>query len=234
MFLVYAILYIITYTRKYTMASSRQDLPDVRRLLKEKAVFLLNEVVTLLACSSRWAHHRLKQWGALRSYNQNGRYYVLPETPQFDQFGLWHHEKASFSRHGNLTHTVRRLILDAPAGLTGRELGNRLRLEPRSFLHHFRNHLDLSREKFGGVYVYVAAEPERRQAQLEARQALEVTEISDSQAVQLLVCLIKHPDSTPFELARRLRQSGISLSPETIAGFLAAHDLGKKTPAAER
>ena len=216
------------------MAISRQDLSDIHRRLQERTIFLLDDVVNLLACSPRWAHHWLKEWSALSSYNQNGRYYVLPETPQFDQFGLWHHEKASFSRHGNLTQTVRRLILDASTGLTGHELGGRLRLEPRSFLHHFQNHPDLSREKFGGVYVYLAAEPRRRQAQREARQVLGVTDLSDSQAVQLLLCLIKYPGDTPFELAQQLRQSGISLAPETITRFLAAHDLGKKTSASTR
>lgn len=34
----------------------------------------------------------LKQIGYFRSYTENGKWYTLRDTPQFDQDGLWHHK----------------------------------------------------------------------------------------------------------------------------------------------
>ncbi len=100
-------------------------------------VFTIEELVALLHCSTPNARLILKKWRTYTSYNQNGRFYVLPQIPKFDTHGIWHHENVSFSRHGNLKKTVVYLVTKAPAGLTGKQLGEILRLAPQSFLHHF-------------------------------------------------------------------------------------------------
>lgn len=49
----------------------------LRSFLAHK-VMTLAQVVIRLGGSSRTVQRRLKDWGALISHNQNGRYYCLP------------------------------------------------------------------------------------------------------------------------------------------------------------
>jgi len=84
-------------------------------LIKEK-VFTLNRLVLFLGCSSRTAQTKLKQWRTYTSYNQNGKYYTMPNVPQFDHHGLWHYKDKFFSKHGNLKKTVIHLICTSESG----------------------------------------------------------------------------------------------------------------------
>ncbi len=90
------------------------------RALKQfraKKVISLDELVRLLSRSTRTAQRQLKEWGTYTSYNQNGRYYVLPDIPTFDEYGLWRFKNAFFSMHGNLMDRLRVLSIDLTQGL---------------------------------------------------------------------------------------------------------------------
>ena len=120
---------------------------------RTRKVITIHELANLLGTSLPTARRRLKAWNALTSYNQNGRYYVLPDVPQFDEHGLWHDRDVSFSRYGNLTETLIQLVRHSDAGLSASELGSLLRLNPRSFLWLFRNHPELKRDRREGRFV---------------------------------------------------------------------------------
>lgn len=85
-----------------------------------------------------------------RSYNKNGRYYTLPDVPEFDAHGPWRWRGILFSQYGNLTQTVIELIRRSEAGLDAVEVGERLGLDPRSLLSPFADHPLLRREKTQG------------------------------------------------------------------------------------
>ena len=108
----------------------------------------------LLNCSVRSGRSKLKQWHAHTSYNNNGKYYALPEVPRFDMNGLWWHRGAYFSKHGTLKNTVVHLVGASSAGLNGVQIGRLVGLDPRSFLCHLRDAPGIQREKHQGVYVY--------------------------------------------------------------------------------
>lgn len=63
-----------------------------RSAVKREKIFTLNRLVSILDCSSRTAQAKLKLWKVYTSYNQNGKYYTLPEIPHFDVHGLWRHK----------------------------------------------------------------------------------------------------------------------------------------------
>ncbi|MFZ0451132.1 MAG: hypothetical protein WAL98_17990 [Desulfatiglandaceae bacterium] len=63
-----------------------------RSAVKREKIFTLNRLVSILDCSSRTAQAKLKLWKVYTSYNQNGKYYTLPENPHFDGHGLWRHK----------------------------------------------------------------------------------------------------------------------------------------------
>lgn len=210
--------------------------PTQREALKKfrrQKVATINQVAEMLGCAVSTARRRLKHWGAHTSYNHNGRYYALPDVVQFDPDGLWRCRGICFSRYGNLTATVVALVERSEGGLRGAELKRLVGLEPRSFLSHFRAHPALRREKIAGTWVYFSADPEVFGKQRRRREAMEQEKQmpSDSQAVLLLVELIKDPSLSAEQLAKRLAKQGMNVAVQTVRNFLARHELGGKKTA---
>ena len=201
--------------------------------LEKSKTFTIGDLTSTLKCSTPNARVKLKQWRTYTSYNQNGRYYTLPQVPQFDHHGLWNYDNAAFSRHGNLKKTIVHLVTSAPAGLTGKQLGNLLGLSPQSFMHHFRKCPGICREKHVGVYVYFSDITSIYESQVEERLSIiyrsAVVTISDSEAVMILVAIIRHHAISAEEilLLPEIRKNKIKLT--AIQGFLNFHGLEKKT-----
>ena len=212
---------------------SEGRLKNVFSLLEDLKVFTLERLVLSLSCSIPTARLKLKQWGAYTSYNQNGRYYAVPTVPRFDNKGLWHYENIYFSRYGNLKTTIVQLVGRSPSGLTGKEIGALVRLDPRSFLHHFRNAGGIQREKPKGVYVYFSDNPVTYKQQRKSRSKLahpagEV--FSEADAVVILSALIKHHGICLEEIMALPEIRMHKISSAAIRDFLEHNGLVKKTP----
>ncbi len=82
---------------------------SILKSFRSKKVLMVEELAGLLGASAVTARRRLKKWNTYTSINCNGRYYVLPEIPVFDEKGLWKYEIVFFSRHGNLRKTIQPL-----------------------------------------------------------------------------------------------------------------------------
>ncbi|MFW5803587.1 MAG: hypothetical protein ACOCWJ_06675 [Verrucomicrobiota bacterium] len=203
---------------------------DLQRRLKKLKIFTIGELSTWLACSAATARRRLKQWNAFTSYNCNGRYYALPDVPEFNRDGLWACGGAFFSRHGNLRRTVVHLVTASSAGLTSAEIGETVGLAPRSFLSHFADCPDLYRERRGRGFVWFAGDEAVRRRQRRAREEAQPAEppLSDAEAVPLLVEVIRYPDADSEKLAGMLRSEVPRLSAQLIDDFLRFHGLEKK------
>jgi len=216
---------------------TRNPSQDARavKIFKKKKVLMIEELSGLLGSSLVTARRRLKQWEAYTSYNQNGRYYVLPDIAKFDAYGLWRHQDILFSQHGNLKKTVIALVKNSSAGLTGSQIGNLVSLAPRSFLSHFRNELQLRREMIEGRFVYFASDKATCTRQKENLQEQtnpsDMRDPTDAEAVVILVERIKHSGLSIEDLAKKLRKVGYRFSTEAIRHFLDSHGLLKKTQA---
>jgi len=212
----------------------RQDARAIK-VFKKKKVLMIEELSGLSDSSLITARRRLKQWKAYTSYNQNGRYYVLPDIAKFDTYGLWRHQDVLFSQHGNLKQTVIALIKNSPAGLTGSQIGDLVSLAPRSFLSHFRNESQLRREMIEGRFVYFASDKATCIQQKTFRQTptsqADMRAPTDAEAVVILVERIKHPGLPIEDLAKKLRKVGYRFSAEAIHCFFDSHGLLKKTQA---
>ena len=212
---------------------SEEKLKSVFKFFEGIKIFTLDQLVSSLSCSTPTARLKLRHWQAYTSYNQNGRYYAMPTVPRFDKSGLWSYENICFSKYGNLRKTVVHLINNSSSGLTGNEIGNLVRLPPRSFLHHFRNVAGIYREKREGVYVYFSDDPDRYKEQLGSRSSvLTPTEklLSDADAVVILTALIKHHGISMEDIMELPEVRGRGFSRVVIREFLDHHGLLKKTP----
>ena len=209
------------------------NLSPVIQKFKNKKVVTIVVLAAWLSCSIATARRRLKAWRAYTSYNHNGRYYTLPEIAAFDENGLWQYQGVFFSKHGNLKQTLAHLVIHSAQGLSGAELGELLGLEPRSFLSHFRDHPEIFRENLMGRWIWFAADPKIREAHKQVRLAKAVAKEprlpTDTEAVMILVDLIKHPNSGLEQVARRIKPKGIDIDVDAIRQLLVHHDLLKKT-----
>ncbi len=204
------------------------------RYLKKLKVFSIRELSSVLTCSIPNARLKIKQWQAYTSYNQNGKYYTLPQIPQFDQYGLWRYKNVGFSKYGNLKKTIIHLVTASPAGLSGKQLGEILGLLPQSFLHHFRECPGIYREKHDGVFVYFSDIDDLCEKQVYKRSSLicrsAIVTISDTEAILILVAIIRQHGISAEDIAAlaEIKNSGIKLS--DIKGFMEYHGLLKKIP----
>lgn len=212
---------------------SKAKIEKTKKVFRRKMILTLAEVADLIQSSIHTARRRLKQWQALTSYNQNGRYYALPDVPKFNANGLWQHHGVFFSRYGNLKKTVVELVYSSPAGLDAGELRSLLGLDPRSFLSAFAKHPQLRREKSRGRFVYYCFTSPIYDRQRQRRQTLNTKgrQPTPFEAVAILVEMIKHPALNTDALTQRLRKQNMSVTPEVIQNLFLRHDLTlKKTP----
>ena len=203
------------------------------KAFRKHMILTLAEVATLINSSIYTARRRLKEWQALTSYNQNGRYYVLPDVPDFDINGLWQKRGVCFSQYGNLKQTVVALVHRASAGLNADDLRSLLGVEPRSFLSSFATHPQLKREKVNGRFVYYASDEALYNQQRQRRWALKAKgrRPTPVEAIAILVEKIKQPSLSNEELSRQLEQQKVFVEAEIIQDFFLCHDLAeKKTP----
>ena len=208
-----------------------KTIQSVHASLKKKKVFDFPVLLFFLNCSVRSGRSRLKQWQAHTSYNRSGQYYALPDVPRFDTNGLWWYQGAYFSRYGTLKNTVVHLVGASSDGLTGEQIGKLVGLDPRSFLHHFRDILGIQREKHRGVYVYFSDDEAKYSEQVANRlEAIALGEsISDADAIVILVALIKHHGFTADHLVGLPEVKGRALLAPAIDNYLKQHGLEKKT-----
>ena len=213
--------------------SSEQWAERARKAFGRRKIMTLGEVAEFIRSSIHTARRRLKQWQAANSYNHNGRYYTLPDVPEFDGNGLWRWRGVFFSQYGNLKQTVRALVQGSPAGLDASELRALLGLDPRSFLSAFATDPQLRREKTQGRFVYYSADAAVYRGQRERRSMQQATcrPPTPSEAIAILVEKIKHPALNDEALSRQLRKQKVLVEPATIQNFFLHHGLTvKKTP----
>ena len=213
---------------------------DENRVLEKfrrQKIITVGQLVKWLKCSVITARRRLKKWQSYTSINNNGRYYTLPQIPVFDENGLWKYKTVLFSKHGNLKQTIVALITESEKGLSAAQIAEFVDLVPNSsFLSRFKSVPGVRREKYQDRFIYLSDHPQRysRQMQTRASRQADAGFPSDSEAVEILVELIKYPDIGIAQLAAKVSKPGKQLSSAMIRRFLQFHDLLKKTSATGR
>jgi hypothetical protein len=210
--------------------SSDSGAEQARKAFMRRKAMTLQEVSEFIPGSIHTARRRLKQWQATTSYNQNGRYYTLPDVPEFDDDGVWRWHGVFFSKYGTLKQTVVALIQRSPAGLDAGELRSLVGLDTRSFLSAFAADPGLRREKTQGRFVYYAADMAVYSAQRQHRSRVQAAgrQPTPSEAVAILVEKIKQPALSDEALSRKLRRQKVSVEAETIRNFFLRHGLREK------
>jgi hypothetical protein len=200
---------------------------------KKKVVLEIEHITELLKCSIPTARRRLKKWEVYTSYNKNGRYYVLPEIPDFNNYNLWYYNNIFFSKYGTLKNTVICLIRSSDTGMTSNEIENIVNIPAKSFLSHLQKTPELFRKKIEGRFVYFSSNKKVLKKQKQNRIShLEKSKIqklpNDIEAIEILINIIKYPDLKLEELSKLLRKKNIMVPPYAIYLFFEKHGILKK------
>jgi len=209
------------------------DDSKIFKIIFKKKIITIDGLSLLLNSSIKTARRRLKQWEAFTSYNKNGRYYTLPDIPEFNESGLWSYRNICFSKYGNLKQTTINLVSSSKAGLDAAEMQNVLGIFVRSFLTVLQKHPDIKREKIQGRFIYFSAVEDVYLKQKECRLTMSRFKQlpSDMDAILILVETIKNPHLSIEELSSKLRENNDNVTSESIRNLFTFHGLSvKKTP----
>ena len=144
---------------------------DIANLLHTRKIATFTELAEALGTDGRrTVFRKLKELDYLTSYSHRGRYYTLDEIASFDELGLWSYRDVSFSVHGSLLLTAKVVVERSNWGCFVSELDTALNVSTKDVLSQLALAGDLSREKFGGRYLYCASEPTRKNEQMLARR----------------------------------------------------------------
>lgn len=228
----YEAVYYLCLLNEYTASEEDVDKKDrlekeVRRRFRRDRIMTLAMLMESLQCSRSTAQRRLKTWRCYTSYNHNGSYYALPETVKFDQYGVWNCESVCFSQHGNLTETVAALVDRAPAGMTAAELSDVLAVNANTFISTFARCGKVGRKRVGTRFVYTSCDSHTGSQQIRQRIKNEHqhAQLSASDAVTVLVELVKCPDLGTDELSQAVRLRVPAASPDAIEQLLNSHGI---------
>jgi len=222
---------LIDKTHTLSRRKGMDELDILVKFRKDK-IMTVEKLMPLLQCSAITVRRRLKKWETFTSINQNGRYYTLPEIPEFDVNGLWKYQIALFSKHGNLRQTIIELIKRSETGLSAADISKIIKIPSSSSYFSQLRHLDeISREKHQGRYIYFSTAPFRyQQKKRKIEQQHSDDWPTDAQAVEILVHMIKNPGIEVERLAIESAPPGKRFDPAVVKPFLKFHDLLKKNP----
>ena len=205
-------------------------------LLRSKPVVDLGAIRTALGNVSHMTAFRyLRRVPYRRSYNHNGRYYSHHDPARYDRFGLWSWQDIHFSIDGSLKSTVQRMVCEAEAGATQRELQERLRVRAYNTLLDLMRKGEIARDRLARVYIYLHTDGSVRASQLERRQEILTSiaesreaEASDEVVIQVLLTLIRFPGLGPGDVVRRLRGHSPPVTRQQAEAVFARYELGEK------
>ena len=216
------------------MAVQTRSVDRLAKLFTRRKCWLLADLAKALGCALITVRRLLKEVGYFRSYTHNGKWYTLATTPRFDRDGIWRHRKIGFSKRGSLTETIRYLIGRSPAGLSAKELGEKLQHPCHAVMTILHKSGEVDRIKIGGEFRYFSTKERtnrRQRAQMLVEQKPQSpAPLSAQAAVFVLVEYINNPELSFEQIACNVtQQRQITVAQESIRCFFKEQGV-KKTP----
>lgn len=195
------------------------------KIFNEKKCNTMDGIDKLLDYSIISIRRFLKKIGYYSSFTHNSKWYTLRSIPDFNRKGIWFHQDIGFSKHGNLTQTILYFINESGQGITAKELFENLAIPCHAILNLMYKRKQVDRSKASRGFFYLSIDPKKRQKQLSKRIALP----SDSEAVMILVELMRHPAYSLDEIVSSLLEKNVACGVDAIERLLSHHGLEKKT-----
>jgi hypothetical protein len=219
------------------MTNTRLSSPaPIGRLLRTNVVMTIKQLRQALNGRARSSVFRdLKQIDVITSYSHTGQYHALKSTARFDQHGLWFVNDIGFARYGTLKATLVRLIGEAQAGMTHKELKKLLRVAVQNTLTELVKSNIVGRRLLPNrLSVYVSQDHPQGAAQFERRLSLlehaaETALPPDTIRIEILLEVIRSTACRADEktLGLGLRERGIAIEDREVTAVLVYYDIKK-------
>ena len=203
---------------------------------KNKPIQTIEALLNTCNCSMRTLRRRIRAFNIICSYNKNSIFYTVPSLTEFDQYGIWHHKEASFSRWGNLFETIVQLTNRSDMGFTSRELREILKIKVYDPLRVLSLENRIKKVKIQFQNIYFSATEDIAQQQIYNRnvnikKALIKKEYSlpDSEIIiSILLEIILDRAATYQEICNRIKTTGIMITPDHVEAVIEHYQLKKK------
>ena len=140
---------------------------SIRNLFNSNKIATIDEVKAVANSTSTMTVYRaLSRLGYLSSYSHRGKFYTLPEIPEYNQYGIWSFRSDRFSKQGNLLDTTEFLVQNSEQGFAASELESLVQVEVKHALVRLLRLKKISRSKFDGRFVYFSIESRDRRRQM--------------------------------------------------------------------
>jgi hypothetical protein len=177
----------------------------------------------------------LKQLDLITSYSHAGQYHALTSSAHFDQHGLWFFNTIGFAIDGTLKATLPRLISEAEAGMTHKELKTLLRVSVQNTLTELVASDTVGRQLLPNrLYLYVSQDGQKGNDQFQRRVSLQESVGSavlppEHIRIEILLEVIR---SAPRRVDERtlgvgLRERGVAIEDHDVTGVLLYYDIKK-------
>lgn len=161
------------------MRKEKYPAKRLTKLLKTKKIASIDELKEALGTPvTMTVFRKLQELGYLTSYSDGGRYYSLRDVAEFDELGLWSFRSVWFSAHGTLLSTARACVESSEAGYFASELESLLHVSVKNALRKLESEGQISREQFGGKFLYCSTDLSVRREQVRARKVYEAEAVS--------------------------------------------------------
>ncbi len=212
------------------MTFKSEQTRKIEKLFCKSKVVTIDELkYTLNTNYPKTVFRYLKELGYLSSYNNAGRFYTLPHIPEFNEYGLWHYEVASFSKFGTLKLTICSIVNESNKGLTHRELKQLLRCRIQNTLNELTKNNVISRESINGLFVYVCAKKEVALGQIsQLRVKVQVEDIDLTIIIEILFELLQSPVWDIKTIFKKLTFRKIAVTEQQIKEVFRHYNLEKK------
>ena len=216
------------------MAAQPRSGDRLQKLFNRRKCWMLAELAQALGYALITMRRLLKEVGYFRSYTHNGKWYTMRALPQFNRDGIWQHRRIGFSKQGSLTATITHLIGRSAAGLSAKELGEKLLHPCHAVLTILHKAGEIDRLKIGGEFRYLSTKEgtNRRQREQVAveQKPRPPAPLSTQAAVFVLVEYIKNSELSFEQIANNVQKHRqMTVAQESIGCFFKEQGL-KKTP----
>ena len=216
------------------MIKERISADDVIAFLRDHKVLLASQLAEHFDCSKGTIWRKLEGTGYLTSFNRNGSVLTLPDIPEWDEHDLWEYQGVRFSRWGNLSETIVHFIENSDAGVTAKELKQRLH---DNIHHHLSSCVGkgrLYREGARKSAVYYSMNSRKRRVQMKRRGSELRTRVgrppglTKGKIIDVLALAIKHRATSVEELMPLVRSKGMKVNERGVRWIIQEYEIKKK------
>ena len=213
----------------------------ILRLFKKKTVVTFNEVKQKVGCSRTTFVKLINKEGYYSSCNENGKYYILAKSCNFNEFGLFMYNKIMFSKFKTLKLSILNMVEKSKAGVTSAEIIDIFGTNSKALLSALHTSKKICRQKINGTFIYISNDEKTNLLQQRNRQLEEEAKIIEIQQDELppneviiailTVLATSNKSLTAKQVMNKLKNKIANVSEDIIQKVMLFYKVSqKKTP----